>query len=97
VALGDFNGDGNLDIAATNFDFIEGGDSVSILLGNGDGTFQAQKEYTIGFSPYEIAVGDFNGDGNLDLAVVCGPPCSAGYVRVRETITVHPTEAYTGS
>ncbi len=68
VAMGDFNGDGILDIAAVN----EGSGTASILLGNGDGTFQAQTTYNAtdvnGDQPQYIAAGDFNGDGKLDLA-----------------------------
>ena len=61
----DFNGDGNPDLAVVN----AGSNSVSILLGNGDGTFQASQSYTVGSYPYSIAVADFNGDGKPDLAV----------------------------
>ncbi len=71
VAVADFNGDGILDLAAVNRD----DSTVSILLGNGDGTFQAQVTYaTGGYTPVSVAVGDFNNDGFLDLAVVnaCG-------------------------
>jgi Bacterial Ig-like domain (group 3)/FG-GAP-like repeat/Cep192 domain 4/FG-GAP repeat len=66
VAAGDFNGDGKLDLVAANF----GGTTVSVLLGNGDGTFQAMKGYAAGSRPISVAVGDFNGDGMLDLVVV---------------------------
>lgn len=65
IALGDFNGDGKVDIAVAN----TGSADVSILLGNGDGTFQTAVNYPAGSSPSMIAVGDFNGDGKLDLAV----------------------------
>ncbi len=65
VVAGDFNGDGHLDLAIAN-----GGDNdVSILLGNGDGTFQESVQYAVGSDPYAIVAGDFNGDGHLDLAV----------------------------
>ena len=65
LALGDFNGDGNLDFASTS----SNDNTVSILLGNGDGTFQGRVVYATAAFPYGIAVGDFNGDGQLDLAV----------------------------
>jgi len=68
VAIGDFNGDGKLDLAVANYNNGETG-SASILLGNGDGTFQAHTDYAAGEGPDGIAVGDFNGDGKLDLAV----------------------------
>jgi Big-like domain-containing protein/VCBS repeat protein len=65
--LGDFNNDGILDIAMAS----NGSQSISILLGNGDGTFQAQTTILpSSFGALSIAVGDFNRDGNLDLAVV---------------------------
>jgi hypothetical protein len=73
VAAADFNGDKKLDLAVVN----TGGSvpnngkvgSVSLLLGNGDGTFQPAVNYATEFEPTSIAVGDFNGDGKLDLAV----------------------------
>ncbi len=64
-AMGDFNGDGILDLAVGNI----GSGTVSILLGNGDGTFQSQQTYSTGTSTFGIAVGDVNGDGKLDLVV----------------------------
>jgi hypothetical protein len=71
VAVGDFNGDGFLDLAVTDTnDFLEGDGAVSILLGNGDGTFQNAVNYAAspGY-PYFVAIADLNNDGNLDLAV----------------------------
>jgi len=65
VAVGDFNGDGKLDLAVAN----NGSNNVSILLGNGDGAFQAAADYGAGTEPYSVAVGDFNGDGKLDVVV----------------------------
>src|SRR6266446_3050476 len=65
VAVGDFNGDGKLDLAVANFD----SNDISVLLGNGDGSFQAALTFAAGSSPVSVAVGDFNGDGKLDLAV----------------------------
>ena len=46
--------------------------NVSVLLGNGNGTFQAAVNYAAGTSPHSVAVGDFNGDGKADLAVANG-------------------------
>lgn len=65
IAVGDFNGDGKIDLAVTN----EGDNTVSILLGNGDGTFQSQTTIATGVAPDAIVAADFNGDGKLDLAV----------------------------
>ena len=65
VAVGDFNRDGIPDLAAADF----GGNTVSILLGQGGGVFQAAVSYAVGPFPASVAVGDFNGDGFLDLVV----------------------------
>ncbi len=90
VAVGDFNGDGKLDLVAADDVGI-----VSVLLGNGNGTFQPQVTYAVGIHPYSVAVGDFNGDGKLDLVtanyvsntvsvVLSGRPC----------LTVSPTSGF---
>jgi hypothetical protein len=63
VAAGDFNNDGRIDLVTGNYF-----DSVSMFLGNGDGTFQPGTTSPNGTSPISIALGDFNADGNLDLA-----------------------------
>ena len=72
IVLADFNGDGKTDIATCN---IKSHD-VSILLGNGDGTFQASKTYRAApdtrTSTVDLVAGDFNEDGNLDLVVTIG-------------------------
>jgi hypothetical protein len=65
IAIADFNGDGKLDLAVTN----QGDNTVSILLGNGDGTFQSQTTIPTGVAPDAIVTGDFNADGKADLAV----------------------------
>jgi hypothetical protein len=69
VAVGDFNGDGRPDLAAAIAyqNTTTNGDSVDVLLGNGDGTFQAPRAFTVGVAPTSVAVGDFNGDGRPDL------------------------------
>src|SRR5262245_42717254 len=63
VAVGDFNGDGTLDLAVAN------AGTVSILPGTGTGSFGAKTDFVTGSNPSSVAVGDFNGDGKLDLAV----------------------------
>jgi hypothetical protein len=65
VAVGDFNGDGRLDLAVTNYD----SKNVSVLLGNGDGTFGDARNSPTGSGPRSVTVGDFNGDGIPDLAI----------------------------
>jgi Calx-beta domain/FG-GAP-like repeat/FG-GAP repeat len=63
VVTADFNGDGHLDLATANHD----SNSVSMLLGNGDGTLQTARIFATSGSPVWIEAGDFNGDGKLDL------------------------------
>lgn len=65
VVVADFNGDGKPDVAVANHDTS----NISILLGNGDGTFQPAVNFNVGLSPSSIAVGDFNGDGKMDLVL----------------------------
>jgi hypothetical protein len=64
--LGDFDRDGNLDVAATNLSSAD----ISILLGRGDGTFQPQRRFDATGMPFGIDAGDLNHDGILDLAVI---------------------------
>jgi len=63
IATGDFNGDGIPDLAVAN-----ASSGLTILLGNGDGTFVAAASPVSSATPVSIAVGDFNGDGIPDLA-----------------------------
>jgi FG-GAP-like repeat len=65
VAIGDLNGDGHLDLAVT----YAGSNTVSVLLGDGTGSFSAATPYATGANPQSVAIGDLNGDGRLDLAV----------------------------
>jgi hypothetical protein len=78
VAVGDFNGDGVLDLVTAN-EFAPGGDGgVSVLLGVGHGTFRAAKRIVAGGSPSSVVVGDFNNDGRLDIAVANEPNPDSG-------------------
>jgi hypothetical protein len=76
VALGDFNRDNNQDLVVSNYgnadyyappNFVTA--TVSVLLGNGDGTFRPAQAFASGTGPNAVAVADFNGDGVQDLAV----------------------------
>lgn len=65
----DLNNDGKLDLVSANF---QNGNAyaISVLLGNGDGTFQAAKNFGAGIDAISLAIGDLNGDGKLDVATV---------------------------
>jgi hypothetical protein len=68
LTVADLNGDGIPDVVTTNA--IAGANgTVSVLLGNGDGTFQTANTFSVGQYPQSVAVGDFDGDGVPDLAV----------------------------
>jgi hypothetical protein len=66
--VGDFNADGRPDLVVAN----SSGGSVSVLVGNGDGTFQSHVDYPTGGAAYGVALANVNGDGKLDLAVAAG-------------------------
>ena len=68
VTCADFDENGTLDLAVAAFE----SDAAFVLLGNGDGTFQAGVPFPAGNGPRSIAHGDVNGDGDLDLAVLNG-------------------------
>ncbi|MCU1329149.1 MAG: hypothetical protein JWN34_4519, partial [Bryobacterales bacterium] len=65
ILAGDYNNDGHIDLAVANY----GASSVSILLGNGAGTFATGTTYAVSTHPSGIISGDFNGDDRMDLAV----------------------------
>jgi len=68
ISVGDFNKDRKLDVVVANFG-LSGPSSISVLLGNGDGTFQPQTNLPLPSEadPWQVQVADLNGDGNLDI------------------------------
>ncbi|MGA3090140.1 MAG: FG-GAP-like repeat-containing protein [Terriglobales bacterium] len=89
VSVADLNGDGKVDLVASN----SGSNTVTVLLGNGDGTFAAPLTFGAGTNPISAAVGDFNGDGLPDLAAANNVTSS---VAVLLTATQSATATATG-
>jgi hypothetical protein len=79
VAAVDWNKDGKMDLVVVNSG-ADAAHSVSILLGNGNGTFQPHHDIAGAPSANSIAVGDFNHDGNPDIATSSNSPVNAVYV-----------------
>jgi len=70
VVAADFDGDGNLDLIATSSAFLfSASNTIFVLPGNGDGTFESALTYPVGNDPDDLVVADFNGDGLPDVAV----------------------------
>jgi FG-GAP-like repeat len=70
TAVADIDEDGLLDIVVANWGtYTTAGSTISILLGNGDGTFQRARGFPVGNAPTEVIIADFNGDRHPDLAV----------------------------
>jgi hypothetical protein len=67
IAIDDVNGDGKPDLVAANLNVSS--NNVSVLLGNGDGTFAAATNFVAGLAPQAVAIADVSGDGKLDLVV----------------------------
>jgi len=77
LAIGDFNRDGILDLAVANAGLANGkflSNTVSILLGNGDGTFQGSKNFTTADGPVSVAAADLDSTGRVDLVVATSSP-----------------------
>lgn len=98
----DLNHDGKLDLVAVNI-ANTASPSVAVLLGNGDGTFQPEADYSVPQGLFAVTVGDFNGDGVLDLASVSGyisgglsvqPPGTLSYLFGKGDGTFSPAVNY---
>src|SRR5271157_281076 len=94
IAIAEIDGDGFADLAVTN----TAADTVSVLLGNGDGTFPQQNPptYGVGEEPAGIAVADFNGDGFADLAVSSRQNATISVLLGKGNGAFQPQQAYGG-
>ena len=113
VAVADVSGDGLLDVLTANTagsypDCCQpGGDTISVLLGSGTGTFGAPTQVTVGQTPFALATGDLDGDGDRDVATAnwdsndvtvllntdtaVEPPLNVSPPRLRQQLTYPPT------
>ena len=91
-AVADLNKDGKVDVAVTN-DNSAGG-TVSVLLGNGDGTFGSPVPYPVEFGPLSVAIADFDGDGNPDLAVANATSNTVSLLRGNGDGTFQPAQGF---
>ena len=76
LGLADLNGDGHLDIITANY----GDGTLSLLLGNGNGTFQPQLIFPAGGAG-QFGAADLNGDGKIDLISADGGPSITIYLQ----------------
>jgi hypothetical protein len=90
LAVGDFNRDGIQDLVATNSSLNQ----VAIILGIGDGSFQAPSYYPVGAAPWNVVVGDLNQDGFLDLAVASDGSGSVSVLQGNGDGTFQPFVAF---
>ncbi len=92
VAIGDLNGDGVLDIATANgrSDFGDWHNTVSVLIGDGSGAMTFDAHYAADVGPIDLAIGDVDGDGDLDIVTANGGEVDWAYVGTVSTLLNRP-------
>ena len=90
LAAGDLNGDGTQDIVVAN----QADNDVSVLMGNGDGTFQTQQTYAVGAGPSSVALADLNNDGILDIVVANSASNTVSVLTGNGNGTFHTQQTY---
>ena len=97
VAVADLTGDGIPDIVTANGgSYNNPGDTVSVLLGNGDGTFQPQRTFAVGSDPTAVAVADLTGDGNPDIITANRDSNTVSVLLGNGDGTFQPPQAFRG-
>ena len=83
LAVGDFNDDGNLDLVTGDATYSNSFADVTVLLGNGNGSFQAPSGHDVSYNYYygadSVAAGDVNGDGTIDIIATTADSWSSYY------------------
>jgi len=90
ISSDDLNGDGKADLVVADYD----ANTISVFLGNGDGTFQSPVAYPVGTNPHGVAIADLNGDGKLDVVIANWGGANVSVLLGNGDGTLRPAVAY---